>query len=255
MAHDVFVSYSAEDKSIADAVCATLEAKRIRCWIAPRDILPGAPYAEALVDAIDGSRLMVLVFSSKSNSSPHVMREVERAVSRGLPVIPLRIEDVVPSKSMEFFISSSHWRDALTPPMEAHLDRLAGTVQLLVARMGPAAGPPTAVPEPPAREAEDDAEVAEVAPTAPPRTVEVEVFSPVGDRRVRLKVPTHWSCSRLAAVLVEKIAPGSPLPEGTDWALMCKRMGRVLTGDDTLAAAGVGSGDTLRLCSVPRRAD
>jgi len=34
MAHDVFISYSAEDKPIADAVCAALEAEHIRCWIA-----------------------------------------------------------------------------------------------------------------------------------------------------------------------------------------------------------------------------
>ena len=39
MAHDVFVSYSHHDKAQADAVCATLEAKGIRCWIAPRDVI------------------------------------------------------------------------------------------------------------------------------------------------------------------------------------------------------------------------
>ena len=38
---DVFVSYATEDRSTAEAVCAALEAKGLRCWIAPRDIHPG----------------------------------------------------------------------------------------------------------------------------------------------------------------------------------------------------------------------
>jgi hypothetical protein len=31
MVHDVFISYSTKDKATADGVCATLEAKAIRC--------------------------------------------------------------------------------------------------------------------------------------------------------------------------------------------------------------------------------
>src|SRR5205823_14332150 len=69
--HDALPIY----KPIADAVCAALEAERIRCWIAPRDVLPGVPYGEALIEAINESRVMLLVFSSHSNESPQVMRE------------------------------------------------------------------------------------------------------------------------------------------------------------------------------------
>ena len=50
MAHDVFISYSTKDKPTADAACAALEAKGIRCWIAPRDILPGSDWGEAIID-------------------------------------------------------------------------------------------------------------------------------------------------------------------------------------------------------------
>jgi hypothetical protein len=132
MAHDVFISYAAKDKSVADAACATLEARKLRCWIAPRDVLPGLNYAEVIVDAINDSRVMLLIFSSQSNASPQVMREVERAVSRGLAIIPFRIEDTIPSKAMEYFISAPHWLDALTPPLEKHLARLADTAEFLV---------------------------------------------------------------------------------------------------------------------------
>jgi hypothetical protein len=63
LAHDVFISYSHIDKSAADAACATLEAVGIRCWIAPRDISPGAEWGETIIDAINSARVMVLIFS------------------------------------------------------------------------------------------------------------------------------------------------------------------------------------------------
>ena len=134
MSHDVFISYSSKDKLIADSVCATLEGRRIRCFIAPRDILPGVPYAEALIDGIDGSRLVVLVFSESANVSTQVAREIERACSKGLVIIPFRIEDAPMSKEMEYYLSSPHWLDALTPPLQQHLEHLAETVGLLLDR-------------------------------------------------------------------------------------------------------------------------
>lgn len=133
MAHDVFVSYSSVDKPVADALCASLEREGIRVWIAPRDILPGKIWGEAIIDAISSSKLMVVVFSSNSNNSNQVLREVERAVSKGVAIIPFRIENVAPSKSMEYFLSSPHWLDALTPPLEQHIQKLTSIVKLLMA--------------------------------------------------------------------------------------------------------------------------
>src|SRR6266511_389529 len=141
MAHDVFISYSTKDKATADGVCATLEAKGIRCWIGPRDILPGMDWGEAIIDAINASRVMILVFSSNANDSLQIKREVERAVSKGLPIMPLRIENVAPARSLEYFIGPVHWLDALTPPLESHLQNLAETVRLLLLRVGKGPGP------------------------------------------------------------------------------------------------------------------
>ena len=132
MAHDVFISYSSKDKVVADAVCARLEARGIRCWIAPRDVRPGAPYGEEIIDGIHEARVMVLVLTANANASPHIPKEVERAVSRGVSIIPLRVEDVLPAKSLDYFISSVHWLDAITPPLESHLESLATTIRTLL---------------------------------------------------------------------------------------------------------------------------
>jgi hypothetical protein len=128
MAHDVFISYSSKDKLAADACCAALEQRGIRCWMAPRDIVPGADWGEAIITAINGARALLLIFSSHANESRQIKREVERAVNRGLPILPMRIEDVAPAKSLEYFISTPHWLDAVTPPLERHIDHLCDVV-------------------------------------------------------------------------------------------------------------------------------
>jgi flagellar biosynthesis GTPase FlhF len=132
MAHDVFISASSKDKPATDAVCTVLERNRIRVWMAPRDIVPGAGWAASIIEAIKGTKIMVLVFSSHANNSPQIEREVERAVNKGIPVIPFRVENVEPSDALEYFISAPHWLDAFTPPLEPHLERLVAAVRRLL---------------------------------------------------------------------------------------------------------------------------
>jgi hypothetical protein len=141
MAHDVFISYSSNDKLKADAVCAGLESAGIRCWIAPRDILPSASYAGSIMEAIRTSRVMVVIFSSHSNKSPHVQREVERAIGHRLAIVPFRIEGVAPSEGMEYFLGVPHWLDAITPPLNAHIHRLEAAVRALLGVAQPEAPP------------------------------------------------------------------------------------------------------------------
>ena len=132
MQYDVFISYSSLDKNVADAICSKLENNGIRCWIAPRDILPGKEYGEAIIGAIVDCNIMLLVFSVHANESPQVRREVERAVSKGKVIIPFRIEDILPTKAMEYALSNTHWLDAMTPPLENHIARLIDIIYKLL---------------------------------------------------------------------------------------------------------------------------
>ena len=130
--HDVFISYSVADKSIADAVCVGLEAQGIRCWIAPRNIFVGTDYREAIIDAINTSKIMVIIYSSHSNDSPQVIREVSVAMLKRLTIIPFKIEDAPPSLTMAYSIGQYHWLDALTPPLEMHIDELSQRAKALL---------------------------------------------------------------------------------------------------------------------------
>lgn len=137
MAHDVFISHASADKAVADAVCASLENAGLRCWIAPRDVQPGRSYAGELTRAIQQSRAMVLIFSAQTNRSDQVLRELQLAVEAHLHIVQFRIEDVVPNDDLKYFLSTPHWLDALTPPLERHLERLTAALRTLVVGVPP----------------------------------------------------------------------------------------------------------------------
>lgn len=128
MAHDVFISYAKGDRQTADAVCKALEDEGIKCWYAPRDIPFGEVFETAIVRAISKSKLMLLIFSSQANSSRFVRRECACADKVDVPVLPLRIEDVLPNEALELYLGSVQWLDAVTPPLESHLRRLVKSV-------------------------------------------------------------------------------------------------------------------------------
>ena len=129
MAKTAFISYASEDESVAGTISEYLERTGVSCWIAPRDVRLGADYGSEIIDGIESSSVMVLVLSEHANSSEFVKREVERAVAKGKPIFPVRVREVVPSKSLELFISSAEWVDAWQPPIEQYLGRLADSIR------------------------------------------------------------------------------------------------------------------------------
>lgn len=133
MAHDVFISHSTKDKKVADAVCAALEADHIRCWVAPRDVPPGAEWAASIVGAIRASRVMIIIFSKHSSDSGHVRRELTVAVEAGAVVVPMKIDDTPLGGVMEYYLSDTHWLDAMNPPSREQIARLVDTVRPIVA--------------------------------------------------------------------------------------------------------------------------
>ncbi|MBV8149532.1 MAG: TIR domain-containing protein, partial [Candidatus Eremiobacteraeota bacterium] len=110
--HDIFICHAFEDAEHARAICSALEENGVRCWLAPRDPVPGVPYGRQIVEAIGAARLLLLVFSSHANQSRAVINELELASSGGKVIIPVRVEEVTPSKDLAFYVSAVHWFDA-----------------------------------------------------------------------------------------------------------------------------------------------
>jgi TIR domain len=127
-----FVSHATDhDGTVATAICAGLESKGLRCWISSRDIPPGVSWPQAIVEGINTSHLLVLVLSTAANRSKWVLREVMAADKRGLPIVPVRIEDVEPDDTLDFIVGPAQWLDAFPPPVDEHLDEIVRLVDSL----------------------------------------------------------------------------------------------------------------------------
>jgi hypothetical protein len=128
----VFISHSTKDRPTAEAICAHLESAGIKCWIAPRDIEPGATWTRGIMQGLEACRVLILVFSEHANNSDHVQREVAKAFSSGLAVIPFRIEHVLPNQSLAYFLDTVQWLDAGAPLLQQHLGTLTERVKKLL---------------------------------------------------------------------------------------------------------------------------
>ena len=121
---DVFISHSSADSKLAYAMCDYLEEKGIRCWIAPRDIPGGVKYGKSIIMGVKTCKILVVLFNNSANASEGVETEVERAFHYKLTLIPFKLDETIPSDSLEFSFGSFQWLDASKGNPEDHFDLL-----------------------------------------------------------------------------------------------------------------------------------
>jgi hypothetical protein len=132
MSRDVFISHSAQDKNVAEKICAALEQNGIPCWVAPRDVRPGKSFPGEITRAIQQTKVMLLIFSRHSNSSEQVLREVQLAVDCRVPIVRLRLEDIPLSDDLRYYLSTPHWLDAISHPLSKHIPPLSRAIKELL---------------------------------------------------------------------------------------------------------------------------
>jgi len=137
----IFISYSSKDETVAETICSTLEDRQLKCWIAVRDIDPGDNYQEAIVKAIRGAKLLVLILTKDSNSSNEIKNELALASQRQIEVVPVRVEDVQLSDALAYALATRQWIN-LVRDWEGGIDRLASRATAIVSNQH---SPPAAV--------------------------------------------------------------------------------------------------------------
>jgi len=145
MAAPVFVSHSSKDREIVVRLCHGLERRGIKCWVSSRDVAPGENYQEAIVRAIGKARIMILVFTQNANNSDEIKKEISLASQHKLTVIPVRVEDVVPSAAFAYELATRQWIN-MFDDWDASIRRLEQQVLAISAHQGEA--PPQAHAEP-----------------------------------------------------------------------------------------------------------
>jgi serine/threonine-protein kinase len=129
---DLFLSHSSGDAVSARQLRAALETAGYRCWMAPDDVVGKDTWTEQILEAIAASRAMVVLISSRANASEHVSREVNLALGRKHPVLPIRIEPVGPEGSLEYLLSLVQRVDAFPPPLSAHVEPILKRITALI---------------------------------------------------------------------------------------------------------------------------
>lgn len=120
----IFISHSSANAQVAEGICSKIEASGHKCFIAPRDIRQGYEYAAEIMNGIDSADAMILVLTKNAVDSPHVLREIERAVSKRVPIIVYKIEESELSKSMEYFLMTHQWITNPKPGYEDIIDAI-----------------------------------------------------------------------------------------------------------------------------------
>ncbi len=129
---DIFISYSSEDNDVARALRAYLEAEGYSCWMAPDDVKGPRTYPEQIMSAIEESRAMVILVSQAANDSGHVANEVSAAFDAHKAILPIRVEDVQPARSLAYLLRLQQWVDAFPGPIDRHADALRDSLAALL---------------------------------------------------------------------------------------------------------------------------
>src|SRR5690242_2182091 len=124
MEHAVFISYSSSDHVAADEICTALEKAGHGCWIAPRNIEPGADYPTAILNGVEQARVVVVIISEAAVASPHILTEIGHAFGEKKPIIPFRLSDAKLPPNFDYFLSMSQWLEATDGCSSENLTRL-----------------------------------------------------------------------------------------------------------------------------------
>ena len=130
--HDVFISYSTKNKNVADAVVADFEQNGIKCWYAPRDILPGEEWVKAVTNALESSKTLVLIYTGESNNSEQVKNEIAVAFNCGITIVPFRLTEEQMSSELEYYLTRVHWLDALSKPLKKNIVALREYIEVII---------------------------------------------------------------------------------------------------------------------------
>jgi TIR domain len=125
----IFVSHSSADNDVARDVVGHLERNGFKCWLASRDVDLGDDYASQVVRAVDRSDHVIVLVSAAANQSPHVRRELDRAVGSGRPIVPVRLGKVIASESLSYLLSGAQWVDLDSGTRDVALQRVVNVLQ------------------------------------------------------------------------------------------------------------------------------
>lgn len=131
---DVFISYSSKDISVCKELCAILEQRGIKCWVAPRDITAGDNWATAISTAISTCTVFMVIYSENSAASTQVPKEVNLASGKGKYIIPYKTDNTPFHDEFEYYLGTNHWIQADVKNNKLEIEELVATINNVVGK-------------------------------------------------------------------------------------------------------------------------
>jgi len=121
-----FISYSSKDEKIIQPYLNKLKSRlgKENIWFAPERIKESEYYATEIIKALDNSKGVILFLSKNSMNSEHVKREINYAVSNGIKIYPLRIDDAELVNEWKYHLGVVQWLDLNEENFKNFLDNL-----------------------------------------------------------------------------------------------------------------------------------
>lgn len=91
----IFISYSSEDKKLADSLATSLTKVGIECWLDHQSIRTGDDVKSAIGKALESSDAVIFLLSEKSTKSAWISTEVAIALSSNKKIYPIITSDEV----------------------------------------------------------------------------------------------------------------------------------------------------------------
>jgi len=92
--------------------------------MAPRDVLPGDEWTDAIERALRNCTAVIVLVSVNSQKSVHVKRELNEAITCDKRVFPYRIDNVPISGGFAYLLSTVQWVDKSRTSVESFAAQL-----------------------------------------------------------------------------------------------------------------------------------
>ena len=133
MNKEVFISYSGINKETAERILGFLEENEIKCWIAPRDVAPGAVFGGEITRGIKNCTVFLVIYSKEAEGSKHVAKEIRLAVDKDKLIITFKIDDSELNENMDYYLGDCQWINAY-PNTEKHFSKLSASISKLISK-------------------------------------------------------------------------------------------------------------------------
>ena len=147
MKNEIFISHSSQDAKCAQKVLEYIEDNGYDCYISSRDISGGLHYAKDIVNVLKECQVVVLIASSHSNLSEHVLNEIDISIDNKKTIIPLFIEDFEISDEFRYYLGRSQRviveGEDVSEAFPRLMDAIRNKYPKIVKKPAPAAAPDT----------------------------------------------------------------------------------------------------------------